>query len=197
MAHARTDGTRAGRAGLAHLSRGPSRRPLGVSGSFGDSYDHEAAADLMYCRSQPTAARRFVAESDGSSCGVASPAAHALGDTEIAQVLPLETTHTSFLTPPLAHFAAEVVDPDGATSGPSLRTRSSSRGYAGMPNPSQPATMSPAPTSAPTAATSCRSDQPKTCRPAPAARTASTTPSPAVTHKTTRTPTASWRRDGR
>lgn len=41
-------------------------------GVFGDSYDAEAAADVTYWRSQLTAARRFVAESNGSPCGVVS-----------------------------------------------------------------------------------------------------------------------------
>jgi GNAT superfamily N-acetyltransferase len=39
-------------------------------GVLGDSYDHEVAADLTYWRSQLAAARRIVAESDGSPCGV-------------------------------------------------------------------------------------------------------------------------------
>lgn len=38
---------------------------------FGDSYDQEAA-DQSYWQSQLTGARRFVAESDGSPCGVVS-----------------------------------------------------------------------------------------------------------------------------
>ena len=39
-------------------------------GVFGDRYDAEAAADQTYWRSQLAAARRIVAESDGSPCGV-------------------------------------------------------------------------------------------------------------------------------
>ena len=41
-------------------------------GVFGDSYEQEAAADQTHWRSQVTAARRIVAESDGSPCGVVS-----------------------------------------------------------------------------------------------------------------------------
>ena len=39
---------------------------------FGDTYDQEAAADQAHWRSQVTAARHVVAESDGSPCGVVS-----------------------------------------------------------------------------------------------------------------------------
>ena len=42
------------------------------SSVFGDTYDREAAADQTHWRSQVTAARRVVAESDGSLCGVVS-----------------------------------------------------------------------------------------------------------------------------
>ena len=39
---------------------------------FGDIHDHEPTADQTYWRSQLTAARRIVAELDGSPCGVVS-----------------------------------------------------------------------------------------------------------------------------
>src|SRR5215207_8949657 len=39
---------------------------------FGNTYDREAAADQTHWRSQVTAARRVVAESDRSLCGVVS-----------------------------------------------------------------------------------------------------------------------------
>ena len=41
-------------------------------GVFGDRHYHEAAADHTYWRSQLAAARRIVAESDGTPCGVVS-----------------------------------------------------------------------------------------------------------------------------
>jgi ribosomal protein S18 acetylase RimI-like enzyme len=85
-------------------------------GVFGDSYAHEAAADLTYWRAQLTAARRLVAESDGSPCGVVSVGSfEEPGSVELFGLWVDPTVRSSGVAGRLVDTAATLAGVEGAT----------------------------------------------------------------------------------
>ena len=85
-------------------------------GVFGDSYDHEAAAEPTYWRSQLTAARRLVAESDGSPCGVVSVGSfEEPGSVELFGLWVDPTVRSSGVAGRLVDTAATLAGVEGAT----------------------------------------------------------------------------------
>ena len=86
-------------------------------GVFGGGYDHEAAADQTYWRSQLAAARRFVAESDGSPCGVVSVGSFQQepGSVELFGLWVDLTARSTGVAGRLVDTAATLVAGEGAT----------------------------------------------------------------------------------
>jgi len=86
-------------------------------GVFGDSYDHEAAADLTSWQSQLAAAQRFVAESDGSPCGVVSVRSlrYELGAVELFGLWVDPAARSTGVAGRLVDTAATLAAADGAT----------------------------------------------------------------------------------
>jgi GNAT superfamily N-acetyltransferase len=86
-------------------------------GVFGGSYDQEAAADQSYWRAQLTGARRFVAESDGSPCGVVSVGSFPQepGSVELFGLWVDPTARSTGVAGRLVDTAATLAAADGAT----------------------------------------------------------------------------------
>ena len=84
---------------------------------FGDSYEQEAAADQTHWRSQVTAARRIVAESDGSPCGVVSlrDFCQDPGSMELFGLWVEPTARSTGVAGRLVDTAATLVAGEGAT----------------------------------------------------------------------------------
>ena len=117
MAHARTDGT------CLEEQDWPIYRDLRLAavqespGVFGDTYHDEAAADQTYWRSQLAAARRIVAESDGSPFGVVSVGSfdQEPGSVELFGLWVDPTARSTGVAGRLVDTAATLAAVDGAT----------------------------------------------------------------------------------